>query len=77
MFPGCPPDEARAIAEHACQENSGRVGRSAAAKEFDPAALRLAVIAHIRHLRQLHECFMVEQAIHSDQDLAFDAPSVY
>jgi hypothetical protein len=49
LFPGCPLDEARAIAEHACQKHSGRVGRSAAAKEFDPKALRLAVIAHIRH----------------------------
>jgi len=49
LFPGCPPGEAEAIAEHACAKYSGRVGRSAAAKELDPAALRLAVIAHIRH----------------------------
>jgi len=49
QFPGCPPGEAEAIAEHACAKHSGRVGRSAAAKEFDPAALRLAVTAHIRH----------------------------
>ncbi len=49
LFPGCPPGEAEAIAEHACAKYSGRVGRSAAAKEFDPAALRLAVIARIRH----------------------------
>ncbi|MGO8678306.1 MAG: DUF2293 domain-containing protein [Limisphaerales bacterium] len=49
LFPGCPPDEARAIAEHACQKYSGRVGRSAAAKQLDPVMLRLAVIAHIRH----------------------------
>ncbi len=49
LFPGCPPAEADAIALHACQKHSGRVGRSAAAKEFDPAALRLAVIAHVRH----------------------------
>ena len=49
LFPGCPPGEAEAIAEHACAKYSGRVGRSAAAKEFDPAALRLAVMARIRH----------------------------
>ena len=49
MFPGCPPTEADAIAGHACAKHSGRVGRSAAAKDFDPTALRLAVIAHIRH----------------------------
>ncbi len=48
-FPGCPKADAREIAVHACQKYSGRVGRSAAAKQFDPAAVRLAVIAHIRH----------------------------
>jgi hypothetical protein len=37
------------IAEHACQKYSGRVGRSAAAKQLDEEAVRLAVIAHIRH----------------------------
>ncbi len=48
-FPGCPPTEAAQIAEHACQRYSRRVGRTAAAKELDPEAIRLAVIAHIRH----------------------------
>jgi hypothetical protein len=49
LFPGCPPDEASQIAAHTCERRSGRVGRSAAAKEFDPDAVRLAVIARIRH----------------------------
>ena len=49
LFPGCPPKEVARIATWTCQKHSGRVGRSAAAKEFDPQALRLAVIAHIRH----------------------------
>jgi hypothetical protein len=49
QFPGCPKDDAQAIAFHACQKYSGRVGRSAAAKQLDPAAIRLAVIAYIRH----------------------------
>lgn len=49
MFPGCPADSAKRIAAWTCQKHSGRVGRSAAAKEFDSLALRLAVIAHIRH----------------------------
>jgi len=49
MFPGCPPEAAARIAQWTCRKHSGRVGRSAAAKEFDPQALRLAVIAHIRH----------------------------
>lgn len=48
-FPGCPPEKAIRIAAWTCRKGSGRVGRSAAAKEFDPQPLRLAVIAHIRH----------------------------
>jgi len=49
LFPGCPAGREAAIAEHACQKFSGRVGRSAAAKSLDEAAVRLAVVAHIRH----------------------------
>jgi hypothetical protein len=49
-YPGCPAPEATEIAEHACRKYSGRVGRTAAAKEFSPEAVRLAVIAHIRHV---------------------------
>ena len=49
LFPRCPPGRAEIIAEHACQKYSGRVGRSAAGKSLDEAAIRLAVIAHIRH----------------------------
>jgi hypothetical protein len=49
LYPGCPPGREVEIAEHACRKYSGRVGRSAAAKELDPGAIRLAVIAHIRH----------------------------
>lgn len=49
LFPGCPADRTRKIAEHACLKYSGRVGRSAAAKQLDETAIRLAVIAHIRH----------------------------
>jgi hypothetical protein len=50
LFPGCPPGREVAIAEHACLKYSGRVGRSAAAKSLDESAIRLAVIAHIRHV---------------------------
>jgi len=49
LFPGCPAGREMVIAEHACQKYSGRVGRSAAAKDLDESAVRLAVIAHIRH----------------------------
>lgn len=48
-FPGCPPDDERTIAAHACQKYSGRVGRSAAAKDLDETAVTLAVVAHVRH----------------------------
>ena len=49
QFPGCPADEAARIAAWTCVKGSGRVGRSAAAKQLEPSALRLAVSAHIRH----------------------------
>jgi len=49
LFPHCPPGRERVIAEHACRKYSGRVGRSAAAKDLAEEAVRLAVIAHIRH----------------------------
>jgi hypothetical protein len=50
QFPNCPPDDEKTIATHACEKHSGRVGRSAAAKELDPAKVRAAVVAHVRHL---------------------------
>jgi hypothetical protein len=48
-YAGCPAEEVEAIAEHACQKYSGRVGRSAAARQFDPVAITRAVTAHVRH----------------------------
>jgi hypothetical protein len=50
LFPRCPPEREQVIANHACRKYSGRVGRSAAAKDFDEAAIRLAVVAHVRHV---------------------------
>jgi hypothetical protein len=49
LFPGCPTGREREMAEHACLKYSGRIGRSASAKAMDEAAVRLAVIAHVRH----------------------------
>jgi hypothetical protein len=49
LFPGCPPAEARTIAEHTARRGSGRVGRTAAGRSLEAAALTLAVVAHIRH----------------------------
>jgi len=49
QFPRIQPGADIKIAEHACLKYSGRVGRSAAAKSFDPDAVLLAVRAHVRH----------------------------
>lgn len=49
LFPGCPPERAQQIADHAAVRGSGRVGRSAAGRALDPRALELAVMASIRH----------------------------
>ncbi len=49
LYPACPHADADAIARHACEKYSGRVGRSAAAKQFDARAITLAVQAHISH----------------------------
>ena len=49
LYPGCPEEEALAVAARACEKHSGRVGRSAAAKELAADAVDLAVKAHIRH----------------------------
>jgi hypothetical protein len=49
LFPNCPSGREIAIAEHACLKYSDRIGRSAAAKSYNEEAIRLAVIAHVRH----------------------------
>lgn len=49
LFPGCPVNREVEIAEHACRKYSGRIGRTASAKALEEQAVRLAVIAHIRH----------------------------
>jgi hypothetical protein len=67
LFPGCPSQEAAQIAAWTCRKHSGRGGRSAAAKEFDPQALRLAVIAHIRHEHTRYDELLMQ---HGDRQLA-------
>lgn len=49
LFPGCPPEEARAIATHTAARGSGRVGRTSAGRALEPEALTAAVVAAIRH----------------------------
>ncbi|ATL26927.1 DUF2293 domain-containing protein [Streptomyces formicae] len=49
LFPGCPEDRARAIAAHAAERGSGRVGRSAAGRALSEGAVTAAVGAAVRH----------------------------
>ncbi len=49
-YPYCPEKREYEIAIHACEKYSGRVGRTASAKEFDAKMIDLAVEAHIRHI---------------------------
>jgi hypothetical protein len=49
LFPGCPAPRTLAIARHAAARGSGRIGRSAAGRALEPAALELAVAASVRH----------------------------
>jgi site-specific recombinase XerC len=49
LFPGCPPEEARAIATHTSARGSGRVGRTSAGRALEEEAMTAAVIAAIRH----------------------------
>jgi hypothetical protein len=49
MFPGCPVEEAQAIAAHTSVRGSGRVGRSASGRALEEEALDAAVVASIRH----------------------------
>jgi hypothetical protein len=60
LFPNCPPGRETVIAEHACQKYSGRVGRSAAAKNLDEKAVRLAVRAHIRHTETYYDLLLAQ-----------------
>ncbi|OGV70719.1 MAG: hypothetical protein A3K19_27400 [Lentisphaerae bacterium RIFOXYB12_FULL_65_16] len=59
LYPACTPDTAAAIAGHACQRGSGRVGRTAAAKALSPEALTLAVAAHVRHVHTNYDTLLL------------------
>ena len=55
LYPKCSKGTEKIIAEHACLKYSGRVGRSSEAKNLDEKAIRLAVIAHIRHVETQYD----------------------
>jgi hypothetical protein len=69
LFPGCPTPERQDIATHACRKYSGRVGRSAAAREFDPTAIELAVRAHIRHCHTSYDKLLARGTAREDARL--------
>lgn len=48
-YPGCPPERSQAIAEHAAARGSGRIGRTAAARDLGGTTIVLAVTASVRH----------------------------
>jgi len=60
LYPKCPAQTATSIAEHACARYSGRVGRSAAAKALDEEAVRLAVVAHVRHIETPYDRLLMD-----------------
>lgn len=49
QFPGCGADRAERIARHAGTRSSGRIGRTSEGRALDPDAVRLAVVAAVRH----------------------------
>ncbi len=59
-FRNCPEGREREIAQHACAKYSGRVGRTAFAKELDEKAITLAVIAHIRHIETPYDTLLMQ-----------------
>ena len=76
LFPKCPKGSDNVIAHHACQKYSGRVGRTKAAKDLSEGAVRMAVIAHIRHtetnygelMGKGYERFEARQMVKSEVD---------
>jgi hypothetical protein len=59
LYPKCPSETAKSIAEHACTKYSGRVGRSAAAKALDEHAVHLSVFAHVRHAKTRYDSLLM------------------
>ncbi|HEV7485142.1 MAG TPA: DUF2293 domain-containing protein [Thermoanaerobaculia bacterium] len=61
-YPKAPANAPDEIAAHACQVHSNRIGRTARAKDFDPAAIDLAVQAFIRHRHTGYDKFLAAGA---------------
>lgn len=67
LYPNCPPAESDEIARHACEKHSGRVGRSAAAKELEADKVTAAVIAHVRHVHTRYDRII---GVYDDKQMA-------
>ena len=59
LYPASPRKERLQIARHTCRRSSGRVGRSAAARQLEDSAIDLAVRAHVRHAHSRYDELMV------------------
>ena len=60
LYSRCPQGRETQIAEHACRKYSGRVGRTAAAKDLEEQAVRLAVAAHVRHTETEYDALLID-----------------
>jgi hypothetical protein len=65
-YPGCPADRAFRIAQHAGLRGSGRIGRTSAGRALDAEAVRLAVIAAIRHEDTRYEALLMKGVSRSE-----------
>lgn len=59
-YPKLPKGREKQIARHACMKYSGRVGRTAQAKDFNLEAIILAVNAHIRHAETDYDVYLMQ-----------------
>ena len=60
LFPGCPPAERAAIAEHTAVRGSGRVGRTQAGRALEQDALTAAVVAAVRHKHTNYDALLAQ-----------------
>ena len=60
LFPGCPPAEREAIAEHTAVRGSGRVGRTEAGRALEQDALTAAVVAAVRHKHTNYDALLAK-----------------
>jgi hypothetical protein len=59
LYTQCPRKTAKSIAEHACVKYSGRIGRSAFGRALDEQAIRMAAVAHIRHVETRYDLLLM------------------